>query len=55
MSCCGVGSEAMSQGRSDNGQIRRNRGEDKSVNISGTISPIYFKLAQCMNEGMPYH
>ena len=27
----------------------------KNAYISGTIGPIYFKLGQCMGEGVPYH
>ena len=38
----------------DNGQTRKSRGEDtKNVNISGTIGLIYFKLGQCIHEGVP--
>ena len=27
----------------------------KNVYISGTVSPIYFKLGQCMGEGVLYY
>ena len=59
MSCCGVGSEAMSQVL--DGQmlimvrLGRTGGGYKNVYISGTVSLIYFKLGQCMHEGVPYH
>ena len=41
--------------RSDNGQIRKTGGGYKNAYISGTIGLIYFKLGQCIHEGMPYH
>ena len=57
ISCCGVSSEAMSQVLDCLIMVRMEKtgGGYKSVCISGTIGPIYFKLVQCMGEGVPHH
>ena len=55
ISCCGVGSEAMSQML--DGQmlimvtLAKQGGGYKNIYISGTVGPIYFKLGQCIGEG----
>ena len=60
MSCCGVGSKAMyllldsAPGWSDNGLIRKNWGVGyKNSCNSGTISLIYFKLGQKVDDALP--
>ena len=59
MSCCGVGSEVMSQVLGDQVMIMVRIGKAgegyKNVNISGTVSLIYFKLGHSIAEGVPYH
>ena len=41
--------------RSDNGQIGKKQEGHKNADISGTVSPIYFALGQCIGEDVPYH
>ena len=48
------GGHVSGGGWSDNGQIRKT-GRYKNAYISGTVSPIYFKLRQGIGEGVPYH
>ena len=57
MSCCGVGSEAMSQVLDGLIMVRLGKtgGGYKSAYISGTIGLIYFKLGQDVGEDVPYH
>ena len=57
ISCCGVVSEAMSQMLDGLIMVRLGKtgGGYKSAYISGTVSPIYFKLGQGVGEGVPYH
>ena len=57
MSSCGVSSEAMSQVLDGLIMVRSGKtgGGCKSAYISETVSPIYFKLGQCIGQGVPYH
>ena len=56
MSCCGAGSEAMSQMLDGLIMLRSaKQGEYKNGCISGTISLFYFKLGQDVGEDVPYH
>ena len=57
MSCCGVGSEAMSQMLDGLIMVRsaKQGGGYKNGCISGTVSPIYFKLGHDVGEGVLYH
>ena len=56
MSCCGVGSEAMSQMLGGLIMVRsRKTGRYKNGCNLRTIGLIYFKLGQNVDEGVPYH
>ena len=57
MSCCGAGSEAMSQMLDGLIMVRsaKQGGGYKNGCISGTITLFYFKLGQDVAEGVPYH
>ena len=57
ISCCGVSSEAMSQVLDGLIMVRliKQGGGYKSAYFSRTVSPIYFKLGQGVDDSVPYH
>ena len=57
MSCCGIGSEAMSQVLDGRIMVRLGKtGQGyKSAYMSRTIGPIYSKHGQNVAEGVHYH